>query len=102
MKPTYKLLSEPPERQIFKPEQIDDVAEALIALTRELWVVTDRVAVLEKVLGECGVEVKARIDAFEPDAAFEAELARKRDRLLDAVLVALKAVPPAAPEGPKP
>ena len=99
MKPSRKLLSEPPERQIYKPEQIDDVAEALIALTRELWVTVDRVAVLEKVLEQSGVEVTARIEAFEPDPAFEAELARKRERLLNAVLVALKAVPPSDQAG---
>ena len=97
MKPTHKLLSEPPERQIFAPEQIDDVAEAVIALTRELWVVSDRLAVLEAVLERQGLEVKKAIDAFQPDEGFEAELARKRNQLLNAVLVALKAVPPADP-----
>lgn len=100
MKPTRKLLSEPPARQIFKPEQIDDVAEAVIALTRELWVTVDRVAVLEKVLENRGVPVQAEIDAYQPDEAFQAELDAKRDRLLNAVLVALKAV---SPDGePKP
>lgn len=96
MKPTRKLLSEPPARQIFKPEQIDDVAEAVIALTRELWVTADRVAILEKVLEHRGVPVQAEIDAFQPDEAFQAELDAKRDRLLNAVLVALKAAPPKA------
>ena len=39
-----------PERRILRENRIDALGEAIIALTREIWVLTDRQAVLEAVL----------------------------------------------------
>jgi len=86
-----RLLSDPPERQILKPARIDDLGQAVLALTRELWLLTDRMAVMEKVLERRGLAVSAEIDAYIPDAGFSAELERRRNRLLQAVLEALQA-----------
>jgi len=77
-----------PQRELLAPHQIDDVARALIALTREVWVLADRQAMLETLLTEHGID-SSRIDSMQPDAALEAELSAKRDRLLSSVLDAL-------------
>lgn len=78
------------ERRILPEARIDDLGEAIIALTREIWVLTDRQAVLEAVLSEQGVDVSA-VDRYQPDEAMTMALAAKRQRLLDNVLVALRA-----------
>ncbi len=85
-----KLLSDPPRRRILGAERLDDVAEAVLALTREVWLLTDRLVVMEKVMAANGVDLTAQIDAYEPDEACREELEAKRTRLLGAVLAALK------------
>lgn len=78
------------ERRILTADRIDDLGEAILALTREIWVLTDRQAVLEAVLAEQGVDCSA-VDRYQPDAAMSERLAARRQQLIDNVLVALKA-----------
>jgi hypothetical protein len=73
-------------RQILQPAQIDQVAQALLALAREVWVLRDRSRVLEAVLATHGLDVHAEIERFQPDAALQAELDAERDRFLAAVV----------------
>jgi hypothetical protein len=86
-RPTVADLTQP--RQILDPGQIDRVADALLALTRELWVTRDRQILLEGVLAKHGIDAGAEIDAIEPDAALQARLDGERDRLIGAVVAAL-------------
>ena len=84
-----KLLSDPPPYQRLRANQVDNVGEAVLALARELWVVTDRLAVVEALLERNGAVTAEEIDTFQPDAALEAKLKAKRDRLVAAVQDAL-------------
>lgn len=77
------------QRQLLGDHQIDDVARALIALTREVWVLTDRQVLLERLLGQHGIDTVV-IDQTEPDAETMAELDRRREKLLGAVLGQLR------------
>jgi hypothetical protein len=85
------LISDPPPRRILDPAQIDHVAEAVIGLARELWVLTDRFTIMEKVMAAHGLDLTAEIDAYQPDASVQAELGAKRARLMGALLAALRA-----------
>ncbi len=85
------LISDPPPRRILDPAQIDHVAEAVIGLARELWVLTDRFTIMEKVMAARGMDLAAEIDAYQPDAALQAELGAKRARLMRTILTALRA-----------
>ncbi|MDP3550484.1 MAG: hypothetical protein Q8R81_08810 [Novosphingobium sp.] len=78
-----------PHRQILPPTRIDDVAEALLALTREIWVLTDRQLMLEALLTRNGIDVSA-LDAMEPDEPMQARLTARRQLLIDNVLTALR------------
>lgn len=78
------------ERRILPDARIDDLGEAIIALTREIWVLSDRQAVLEAVLAEEGIAID-RVDRYQPDAAMADRLAAKRQGLIDNVLAALRA-----------
>jgi hypothetical protein len=85
------LISDPPPRRILDPAQIDHVAEAVIGLARELWVLTDRFTIMEKVMAAHGVDLTAEIDVYQPDAAVHAELSAKRAALMRTILAALRA-----------
>jgi hypothetical protein len=75
------------------PEQIDDVANALLVLARELWVVKDRQRVLETLLAENGIVAPGTIADHQPGPALAAELDTERKRYTDALMTAL--CPPA-------
>lgn len=83
------------DRQILAPGDVDSLGEMLLSLARELWVLTDRMAVMEQVLGEAGIDVAARIDAYQPTELFSASLALRRKRLIDEMLRAMGTAIPA-------
>lgn len=78
-----------PARSILSPDSLDRVADSVLALARELWAVRDRQMVLEAVLAQHGIDAAIAIDAFVPDADFQARLDAERDRLIEAVAGAL-------------
>lgn len=64
---------------------VDDLGRMVTALLAELWIVRDRLAVLEHVHGaRIGID-PSEIDDFVPDAAFAARLEQTRDRMVAAV-----------------
>jgi hypothetical protein len=70
------------------PDNVDDLARMLMALLSEVWIMRDRMAIQEKLLGEkLGVSA-AEIDDYVPDADFSAKLEALRDRLVSAVISA--------------
>jgi|GEM_PF-723713 len=83
-------ISEPVGRRILTSDQIDDLGEAILTLTKEVWVLTDRQHILESILEKKGVVVADEIERFVVDAKMQAELNAKRDRLVDSVLWAMK------------
>ncbi|MFT4254602.1 MAG: hypothetical protein QM608_19210 [Caulobacter sp.] len=88
-------ISEPVNRRMLTADQIDDLGEAILSLTREIWVLTDRVHVLEAVLESHGVLANAEIDAFQPGPELQAQLNAKRDAIVQNLLRALRAAPEA-------
>jgi len=78
------------DRQILPSGRIDDVAEAVLALARELWTVCDRQIVTEALLAKVGI-TSEQIDSFEPDQETDQRLAVRRRQIIDNILVALKA-----------
>ncbi len=94
----YAVTGDAAARRILGPDQIDRLGEALLALTSEVWILTDRLAVLEAVLAEHGIPATTAIDRFTPSPAMEKALDCKRDKLIATVLAALAAQdPPATP-----
>ena len=74
---------------VLKPEDVDKLGQALLSLTRELWVLKDRQRILESVLEEAGILAADAIDAYEPDDRLTATLTAERRQLIDSVLGAL-------------
>lgn len=63
-----------PKGDLLRPEQIDNLGRAIISLTREVCVLTDRQMVLEKVLADNGVDVGDAVDNCQPDEAMQKRL----------------------------
>lgn len=57
--------------------RIEDVAQGFVSLASELWIVKDRMAVLEQLLAQHGIPASP-IDEFEPGGAFKAQLDQAR------------------------
>ncbi|TDJ42614.1 MAG: hypothetical protein E2O50_06025 [Gammaproteobacteria bacterium] len=75
--------------QNLRTEDLDRLGQALITLTKELWVVKDRVRVLEATLTDAGVMVPGAVDQFQPDTELGAALSADRAQLIEQVLGAL-------------
>ena len=73
-----------------RPEDLDRLGQALITLSKELWVVKDRVRLLEATLTDAGVLLPSAVDQLQPDAALQAELGKERAQLIEQVLGALE------------
>ena len=82
-----------PARQTLTADDIPALGEAVLNLTRELWVLTDRVMVLEAVLEQQGVAVQEAVEAFEPDEAMAARLRERGSALVSQVLAPFEGQP---------
>jgi len=60
-----------PEGQIMGEAHVDNLARAVLTLTREVAVLTDRVMVLETLLEQQGVVTSEAVDTYQPDEAFQ-------------------------------
>ena len=77
------------DRPTLEPQDTAALGQALLALTREVWVLTDRIMVTEALLAARGIDLADAIDRFQPDAAFQARLDAAGQRLTAAVTEAL-------------
>jgi hypothetical protein len=93
LKKPERPISEPVGRRILSVDQLDDLGEAIIALTREVYVLTDRLVVLEAVLEKNGIAASAEIDRFVVSPELQAKLNIQRDKIIGAVLGALRSDP---------
>ena len=71
------MAQKPPEPYLGS-ELSDTLFRMNTELLSELWILRDRVRVLEKLLEEKGVLETSAIDDFAPDEAFAAELEKER------------------------
>lgn len=75
-----------PDRPSLTGEDVPALGEALLNLTREMWVLTDRVMVLEAVLEQQGVSVSEAIESFEPDEKMMALMRERGSALVSSVM----------------
>lgn len=81
-----------PERRTLGVTDVGQLGAAVLALTRELWVLTDRMSLLEAVLAKHGIDVTAEIEAWQVDETMRAELNRKGERLVESVVGTLAGI----------
>jgi len=78
-----------PERKFLTAKQVDNLGHALLALTREVAVLSDRVQTLEAVLESQDIPVIAAIENFAADESQHATQMERHQRLIASVLGAL-------------
>lgn len=81
-----------PDRQILSGQNIDDLAVAMITMTRELCVLADRVKLLEHVLIRHGIDAVAEIERMVPDAELQKQLDAQALEITRPVIDAMRGV----------
>lgn len=75
--------------EVLRRADIDRLGQALITLTKELWIVKDRQRVLEAVLADAGLLDNTAVDTYQPAETLESDLKAERQKLIDDVINAL-------------
>lgn len=75
-----------PKGDLLRPEQIDNLGRALISLTREICVLTDRQMVLEKILADKGIDVADAVDTYQPDEAMQSQLDERTGAIIKTIV----------------
>ena len=63
-----------PARTTLLESDTSSLAEAIVSLTQELWVLADRQLVTEAILAKHGLDIAEEIDTFVPDEALQNRL----------------------------
>jgi len=66
-----------PDRVTLNETDTAGLAEALLTLTQELWILADRQMVMEAVLAKHGLDVSEEIERFEPDEHLQKKMNEK-------------------------
>jgi hypothetical protein len=85
------------QRLSLGPDQINDVAMALLTLSHEMWTLNDRVRMLEAVLSEQGIDIHDAVNRYQPDPTLAAEQAAKANAFVARILGALAGQAPQNP-----
>lgn len=80
-----------PDLRALIPEQIDNLGRAVITLTREICVLTDRLAVTEAVLAASGIDIAEAVETHQPDAALQGRIDTQVNRIITEILATLSA-----------
>ena len=75
-----------PRKPYLADERFDQLARMMFQLLSEVWVMRDRMVVMEEVLRRKGVTSAAEIDGFVPDPGLERRLEALRNEMVEAVL----------------
>ena len=79
--------------RVLKVEDVDRVGQALLTLTSEACVLSDRQRILEAALEKAGVITAAAIDTYEPSDDLKTALRDERPHLIDSILNTLTPPP---------
>ena len=70
-------------------QRVDDLAQAFVSVTAEMWIVKDRLAVLEQVLAKHGIPAPSAVETFEPSDSFKNQLDAERRAWIQRMIGAL-------------
>ena len=81
-----------PDRKTLDSADIPGLGDAILVLAREVWVLTDRLAVMQAVLAKRGIDIAEEVETFQPDEALQAQLDEKSQRLLTEITNAIAGI----------
>ena len=71
-----------PGRKTLDVVDVQGLGDGLLILARELWVLTDRLAVMESVLAKRGIDITDDINSFQRDDELQASLDARGKKLV--------------------
>jgi len=80
-------------QSVLKTEDIDQLGQAVVTLTKELWALKDRQRILEAALADAGVLNRDVVETYKPNEALKETLSAERGQLIDSVLNTLTTPP---------
>lgn len=78
-----------PNRKTLTDADVASLGQAVLTLTRELWVITDRMHVMEAVLAKHGLDISDEISKYEPDSVLSEKLQKDGVALIERVVSSL-------------
>lgn len=78
-----------PDRVTLTEADVASLGQAVLTLTRELWVITDRMHVMEAVLAKHGLNISDEITQHKPDSVLSEKLQQDGTALIERVLFSL-------------
>lgn len=75
-------MTKPPPNPITGSEEMDAMMRINTELMSELWILRDRVMVLEKLLEDKGVVTRPEVNDYAPEGEFAEELDEERERFV--------------------
>ena len=75
-------MTKPPPNPITGSDEMDAMMRINTELMSELWILRDRVTVLEKLLEDKGVVARTDINDYAPEGEFAKELDQERERFV--------------------
>ena len=72
--------------EVLRAEDLDRLGQAVLTLTKELWVLRERQRILEAALADAGVLAADLLDTYQPSAELKDALREERRQLIDTVL----------------
>jgi hypothetical protein len=87
----------PDQRLGLGPDQIGDVAMALLTLSHEVWALQDRVRMLEAVLEEHDIPAHDAVNRYQPGPELAAQQSEKANAFVARILGALSGIAPQNP-----
>lgn len=75
-----------PKGELLRPEQVDNLGRAILSLTREICVLTDRQMVLEQALADQGIDIRETVDSFQPDEAMQKRLDTATQNIINSIV----------------
>lgn len=71
-----------PDRKTLAEADVAGLGDAILVLTKEIWVLTDRLAAVEAVLAGRGIDIRDELEQFKPDKALNEKLAARGQKLI--------------------
>lgn len=70
----------------FEQEGVDQLVSMVLELATDLWVVRERMYILERAAEQHGLPLRSAIESYRLDATEQAELAAMRQRMLEEMM----------------
>ena len=78
-----------PQRNMLLESDVNGLAQAVVTLTQEVWVLNDRQMVTEAVLAKHGLDIAEEVDTFTPDEDLQAKLDERSCAIMQRVFNSL-------------